>query len=114
MKDKLTVTFLPSHNKVTVRPGTTVLRAAQLAGVTIRTRCSGVMGCLMCKVTTDGTGITAPQANERYKLGDVVENGTRLACQATIVGQATIEVPEDPLKAAIRRQLLQNQIDDPF
>ena len=42
----------------------------------------------------------------------MIEDGTRLSCQAKVCGQLSVEVPEDPLKAAIRKQLERQQQDD--
>jgi 2Fe-2S ferredoxin len=39
------------------------------------------------------------------KLGGLERQGVRLACQAKVTGSVIVEVPEDPLKAAIRKQL---------
>lgn len=104
------VTFLPDNITVSVRPGTTVMDAARKAKVHIRQRCAGKAGCLMCKVTVDDPSGLAPMNQaERLKLGGSGASGVRLACQAKIAGSAVITVPEDPLKAAIRRQLEQQR-----
>ncbi|TVY11603.1 2Fe-2S iron-sulfur cluster-binding protein [Paenibacillus cremeus] len=104
------ITFLPDNKKVQVAPGTTVLGAAAKAKVHIRTRCSGKAACLMCKVrVTSGSGLAGLNTNERLKLGGMDNEGYRLACQAKITGDVTVTIPEDPLKAAIRKQLEQQQ-----
>lgn len=113
------VTFLPEGRKVTVRPGTTVLGAARQARVAIRSRCGGKAGCLMCKVeavpagSLAGDGLSPPGEAEKQKLAADCGR-TRLACQAKVVGNAVITVPEDPLKAAVRRRLaaLNDEDDD--
>jgi 2Fe-2S ferredoxin len=100
------VTFEPSGRQAKVRPGTSLLAAGRQAGVSIRTRCGGVAGCLMCKVKVlQPDGVTPVTDAERRKLGAEVEGGIRLSCQAKAAGNVTVEVPEDPLKAAVRRQL---------
>ncbi|MFD2612006.1 2Fe-2S iron-sulfur cluster-binding protein [Paenibacillus gansuensis] len=107
------VTFLPDQKKVKVRPGTTLLDAARKAKVHIRTRCGGKAACLMCKVTVPGgAGLLPMSRNESLKLGSLSDTGQRLSCQAKVAGDVTAEVPEDPLKAAIRRQLAQQQEED--
>ncbi|WP_274651657.1 2Fe-2S iron-sulfur cluster-binding protein [Paenibacillus humicola] len=107
------ITFLPSGKRIAVRPGTTVLDAARRAGVPIRTRCDGKASCLMCKVTAPSRGGLSPLSEqERRKLAGLDKQGTRLACQARIAGNAVVEVPEDPLKAAVRRQLERQAEDD--
>lgn len=109
------VRFEPYGKVVKVRPGTSVLRAARESRVMIKTRCGGNAGCLMCKVEVDpdhAAALTPPTDAELRKLGPLLDRGVRLACQATICGQAEIKLPEDPLKAVIRKQLEQNNDDD--
>lgn len=109
------ITFLPEGKTVKVKPGTTVLRAAREARIHITTRCGGNAGCLMCKVQVDesyAAALTPPTDSERRKLGPLLDQGTRLSCQAKIIGQAQVKLPEDPLKAAIRKQLAKEQEED--
>ncbi|MFD3258839.1 2Fe-2S iron-sulfur cluster-binding protein [Paenibacillus lentus] len=112
---ELKVRFMPQDKSVKVRPGTTVLRAARNARVHIATRCGGNAGCLMCKVEVEAEhsqALSSPTSAEQRKLGPLLEQGIRLACQAKICGSAEVRLPEDPLKAAIRRQLERQQEDD--
>ncbi|TMV51300.1 2Fe-2S iron-sulfur cluster binding domain-containing protein [Paenibacillus mesophilus] len=107
------IRFLPDDKKVQVKPGTTVLDASKKARVHIRTRCDGNASCLMCKVTVeDGAGLSGPGENERRKLGEMIERGFRLACQAKVLRGCTVRVPEDPLKAAIRAQLAKQREEE--
>lgn len=103
------VLFLPGGTKVSVPAGTSLLAAARKAGTSIPTRCSGKMGCLMCKVKLDpenADGVSAAGDAERRKLGGLSGDGIRLACQASVkAGSVKVTVPEDPLKAAVRRRL---------
>ena len=112
--EKVAITFQPSDKTVKVRSGITVLRAAREAKIHISTRCGGQAGCLMCKVLVEpgqAAAFTSPTEAERRKLGFQLEQGYRLACQAKICGQGVVQVPEDPLKAAIRKQLEKQQDD---
>jgi 2Fe-2S ferredoxin len=100
------VHFLPDNKRVKVRVGTSLLDASRSAKVSIRTRCGGKAACLMCKVVVlEQNGLETPNRNELVKLGSLVEEHYRLSCQAKICGDVTAIVLEDPLKAAIRRQL---------
>jgi 2Fe-2S ferredoxin len=104
----VTVVFQPGGRRAVVNRGVTLLEAARKAGLTIATRCGGKAGCLMCKVTVDrqhAEGVKPPGEAERRKLGSAVDNGQRLACQTAVWGDVTVTVPEDPLKAAVRRKL---------
>lgn len=108
------VEFLPDGKTVQVRSGVTLLEAARVAKVPVRTRCSGGLSCLMCKVKVvrGGDGLTVPKEAEAAKLGALKEEGYRFACQARIVGPVAVELPEDPLKAAVRAQLKRQQEDE--
>ncbi|MDO7905085.1 2Fe-2S iron-sulfur cluster-binding protein [Paenibacillus sp. JX-17] len=108
------ITFLPAGKQAQVKKDTTVLQAARRAAVPIQTRCDGKMGCLMCKVKLpDGMSdkVSPPSPGELLKLGGSVKDGIRLSCQAKIRESLTVEVPEDRLKAAVRKQLEQQQED---
>jgi ferredoxin, 2Fe-2S len=105
--------FLPDDKKIQVRPGTTILDASTKARVLIRTRCGGKAACLMCKViVTDQTGLSPVKRNEELKLGELYERGYRLACQACVLQDTTVTIPEDPLKAAVRAQLAKQQQEE--
>ena len=108
------VVFLPAGKKTAVRTGTTVLEAARKAGIYIPTRCAGKASCLMCKITVNpaDAGMTLPTVAEERKLGPLLEKGTRLSCQARVTGNMKVTVPEDPLKAVVRRQLERQAEDD--
>lgn len=104
---------MPEGKTIRVHAGTTVLGAAGKARVAIRSRCGGNASCLMCKVRVDSAeGLSVPQQNEKRKLGEMIDQSFRLACQAKVTGNCTVTVPEDPLKAAIRAQLAMQQRDD--
>jgi 2Fe-2S ferredoxin len=107
------VHFYPDQRKIQVRPGTTILDASTKARVLIRTRCGGKAACLMCKVIVeDQSGLSPMKRNEELKLGGLSERGYRLACQACVIGETRVSVPEDPLKAAVRAQLAKQLEDD--
>ncbi|HUC92352.1 MAG TPA: 2Fe-2S iron-sulfur cluster-binding protein [Paenibacillus sp.] len=110
---KRVITFMPEGRTVSVPHGTSVLEAARRAGVPIKTRCGGKMGCLMCKVTqlSEG-GLSASGEQERRKLAGLAEQGVRLACQAKVTGSASVEVPENPLKSTVRRLLAKQAEED--
>jgi 2Fe-2S ferredoxin len=112
MTNQYLVTFQPDNRSISVRPGTTLLDASRRAKVNIRTRCGGVAGCLMCKVNVPSDQenyLQPPTEAESRKLGSLLEEGIRLSCQARVKGDVTVTVPEDPLKAAIRKKLAEQQ-----
>ncbi|MDT3426829.1 ferredoxin [Paenibacillus forsythiae] len=102
------IVFLPEGRQTEIAPGVSLLQAARKAGVKIATRCDGKAGCLMCKVKIEEETLGAvnpPGDIERRKLGSQLNDGVRLACQAIVRGDVRVTVPEDPLKAAVRRRL---------
>jgi ferredoxin len=68
----------------------------------------------MCKVKIlqGEKELSAPLPAETAKLGPLAGQGYRFACQAKVMGDVTAELPEDPLKAAIRAQLLKSKEED--
>lgn len=100
------VTFWPSGRSIKVKPGTTLLDAARRANVSIRTRCGGKAACFMCKVAVRPESELQPIGDmERRKLSGLDGDHFRLACQARVAGKVDVEVPPDPLRAAVARQL---------
>lgn len=62
----------------------------------------------MCKVSIDpgeSAALRPPSEAERRKLGSLLDQGVRLACQAAVWDDVSVLIPEDPLKAAVRRRL---------
>lgn len=109
------VIFFPDKKTVIVRPGTSLLDASKRARVSIRSRCGGQASCLMCKVTVqDQSGLSPVASKEELKLGDLKDRSIRLACQARVTRNAVVEIPEDPLKAAIRAQLQRQKEEDDY
>jgi 2Fe-2S ferredoxin len=107
------VHFYPDNRKIQVRSGTTLLDASMKARVLVRTRCGWNASCLMCKVIIEEqSGLSPMKSNEELKLGELSERGYRLACQACVMGDSHVTIPEDPLKAAIRAQLAKQREDD--
>lgn len=114
-----TVTFLIPANhvpgaearevRVPCSPGTTALDVATRHGVLLETMCGGVAVCGRCKVAPEAVahadgpsadepsadGLSAVDTQERVRLDAMgVTDGTRLACQARITGDAVLRVPE--------------------
>ncbi|GLX68991.1 2Fe-2S iron-sulfur cluster-binding protein [Paenibacillus glycanilyticus] len=100
------VTFWPSGVSVEVKPGTSILSAARKAGILIQTRCGGNAACFMCKVQIRPGSDLLPMADEeRRKLAGLEQQGFRLACQAKARGDVQVDVPLDPLRAAVQKLL---------
>ncbi|NIK67703.1 MULTISPECIES: 2Fe-2S iron-sulfur cluster-binding protein [unclassified Paenibacillus] len=100
------ITFWPSGTTIEVKPGTPILSAARRAGVLIQTRCGGNAACFMCKVKILPESDLMPIAEEeKRKLAGLEEEGYRLACQAKVRGVVQVDVPLDPLRAAVQKLL---------
>ncbi|MEK3792657.1 2Fe-2S iron-sulfur cluster-binding protein [Paenibacillus sp. FSL R7-0204] len=107
-KSQITVTFLPEHRTASVKHGISLLEAVRKAGIVLPTRCGGKAGCMMCKVSVEHAeagALRPPAEAEKRKLGSLLDEGVRLACQAAVWGDVHVHIPEDPLKAAVRRRL---------
>ncbi|OMF35170.1 ferredoxin [Paenibacillus sp. FSL H8-0548] len=100
------VTFWPSGKSIKVKQGTTLLDAARRANLPIRTRCGGKAACFMCKVSVrPGSELQPIGENERRKLSGLEGDHIRLSCQARVAGKVIVDIPLDPLRAAVERQL---------
>ena len=91
--DNVTVLFFPDNLVANVEPGTSILRAASLAGVELKSNCGGDGTCGRCLVKVkDGnvrpksTGTISQKAKQA---------GMVLACQALVEGNVVIDVPKD-------------------
>ncbi len=82
------VTFLPGTRSAIVRPGTSILEAADAAGVELPSNCGGVCACTTCHVWVE-EGLDALSAigeNEDDRLQEAMglSARSRLACQARV------------------------------
>jgi uncharacterized 2Fe-2S/4Fe-4S cluster protein (DUF4445 family) len=87
--------ILPTERiTVQVRPGETLASALSRAGVRLYAPCAGRGICGKCRVVVKpGPGISPPAGIELVHLSDdELSSGVRLACQATISGEADVTV----------------------
>ena len=89
------VTFLPAGRVAEVAPGTTILEAAEAAGVELPHNCGGVCACVTCHVWVErgAETVAPPEEREDDKLQEAVglSAASRLGCQAR-VGRADLVV----------------------
>ncbi|MCB2145077.1 MAG: DUF4445 domain-containing protein [Deltaproteobacteria bacterium] len=95
-----TVTFLPDGETVSIPGGSTLLEAAQTAGIHVNASCSGKGACGKCKlVVVAGEVGTAPTPlltdGEKAK-------GYVLACQSRITGDVSVQIPEEVLARKLK------------
>lgn len=99
------VTFLPYNRKITVDRGETLIRAAMEAGVHVNASCGGEGVCGKCRVLIE-SGTVAGGESERLSAADL-ENGYRLACQATVASDLTVRIP---VESAVDTSALGTQV----
>ena len=102
------IVFVPSGKRSTSPKGTTILKAAQQAGIDIRSICGGNGYCHKCKVTLVygdyakyGISFNQSHLSELTKVEqDVLINDsqTRLSCQAKILDDLVVSIPEESLQ----------------
>jgi len=94
LKGPMRIRFLPSGKVANVSSGATVYDAANIAGVHLESLCGGKGICGKCRVIVRN-GIAPPtSAEERLLTRSEIERGVRLACQAIILRDTEVMVPE--------------------
>src|SRR5512139_2820237 len=99
------VDFEPIERRVTCNSGSTLLDAAQQAGVMLTAICGGEGSCGRCIVRVMSGEVSPPNDTEEYELGEKqIAAGWRLACQTRIASVVRVHVPPDSLVTAQRTQ----------
>jgi uncharacterized 2Fe-2S/4Fe-4S cluster protein (DUF4445 family) len=100
------VDFEPVGKRVTVAPNTTLLQAAQQAGLALSSVCGGIGHCGQCRLEVLTGGVSPATVEERYVLTEQeLEHGQRLACSTRVRGDVKVHVPRSSLIATQRLQL---------
>ena len=112
MTDAATITrrarvdFQPIGKRVDVPVGSTVLEAAQNAGIELVATCGGVGVCESCRVRLHSGELGPLSLTEEFELSDSERgDGVRLACQAQVQTDVRIDIPAASLATAQRLQL---------
>lgn len=92
------VTFEPGGRSAEVAPGTSLLDAAEAAGVDLPSNCGGVCACTTCHVWIErgAETLSEPEEREDDKLQEAagVSVRSRLGCQARVgEGDVVVRVP---------------------
>ena len=94
------VVFNPDGKQITVPQGTTLLKAAQMAGVHLNASCNGKGACGKCKLVHEaGTfeTVDSPLLSDKEK-----EKGYFLACLTKVHGDMTVRIPEEALEKKLK------------
>jgi uncharacterized 2Fe-2S/4Fe-4S cluster protein (DUF4445 family) len=104
---RIEVDFQPIGKHVQIQPSTSILEAAQEAGVGISAICGGVGSCDACRVRLDDQEeVSDPNEIETDALGaDNLAADLRLACQTEIYGPVRVDIPPESMTATQRTQV---------
>ncbi len=109
-----TVNFQPVGKRVEVEAGTTLLDAAQRAGVGLSAVCGGSGVCDTCRVYIREGKVSSPSIAEQMDLDEEdLAEGLRLACQTEVLGDVRVDVPAGSLSAPQRTQVEGDTLDVP-
>lgn len=105
MPETFRVDFQPVGRRGEIRPGQTLLEAAQAAGVGLASVCGGAGMCEECRVRVLTGSLSTPTLTEETVLGrEALTAGWRLACQAEALSDVKLHLPPESLTAAQRLQ----------
>jgi ferredoxin, 2Fe-2S len=94
------VTFLPDGKTVEVAPGTSILDAAEVAGVHLPSNCGGVCACTTCHVWVEEglASLSELEDREDDKLNEAagLAPSSRLGCQACLgTADVVVRIPHN-------------------
>jgi uncharacterized 2Fe-2S/4Fe-4S cluster protein (DUF4445 family) len=100
------VDLQPIGRRAVVAADTTLLAAAQAAGVELQSICGGVGACSSCRVRLAEGKLTPLTLDEEAILGHrEIAAGYRLACQAMPLSNVRLDIPAESLTAPQRLQV---------
>ncbi|MFH1153292.1 MAG: ASKHA domain-containing protein [Pseudomonadota bacterium] len=104
------VRFEPTGIQVMVSPGTTLLQAAEKAGVYVNASCNGKGSCGKCRlILASGNVEGATTALLTRKEQD---KGYVLACQSLVTGDVAVRIPEETLEKQLRAEGMGREATD--
>jgi uncharacterized 2Fe-2S/4Fe-4S cluster protein (DUF4445 family) len=98
--DQVSVKFEPQGKVVSVPRGAAMREAAARAGILLDYPCGGQGNCGKCRIRIMGTPPPPTPAEELALAPELLADGMRLACQSTVTGPTTVEVPDTSLVAS--------------
>jgi uncharacterized 2Fe-2S/4Fe-4S cluster protein (DUF4445 family) len=95
MSVKHEVKFLPEGKRSEVEEGATIMAAAMGSGVDLANICSGKGYCAKCIIEVIQGNLSVPSEQERKRVPpEKLSKGYRMACQAKVLGNVTVRVPD--------------------
>jgi uncharacterized 2Fe-2S/4Fe-4S cluster protein (DUF4445 family) len=105
------ITFLPEGKTVDVEAGTTLMKAAEQAGVYINTLCGGKGVCGRCRVQVTNGKIRADKHSISLLSKEEILQGYVLACQAKVDSDLEILIPPESRLEEAQILLDHNPVD---
>ena len=97
------IKFFPQNVLISVEKGTTILEAAEKAGLSINTECGGYGSCGKCKVKISKG--TFKKQNHIEITEDELQDNIQLACITEIYDNLEVYIPEEKKPADIKSVL---------
>ncbi len=94
------VVFGPDDKEIHVPEGTTLLKAARLAGVHINASCNGKGACGKCRLVVTSGRVDAPST--ALLTNSEKDKGYVLACLSKVSGDVTVRIPEEALQRKLK------------
>ena len=91
------VNFLPDANEVKVEGGTTLMEAAEKAGVYINSLCGGKGVCGRCRVQVIDGKIKADKHSISFLSKEEIKEGYVLACQTKVSSDMEVSFHLNPV-----------------
>lgn len=100
------IDFEPIGRRIEVEQGSSLLNAAQMAGVDLVSICGGIGICNSCKIRLIEGECSSPTSEERDMLSEnELLAGFRLACQTIPESNVKIDIPSESLSTPQRLQI---------
>jgi len=102
----------PIGRRIEVKEGTSILKAAQAAGVGLVSLCGGEGWCQSCRVRIAEGQVSPLSATEQAYLSDEeIAAGYRLACQTLPLSDLRVDIPPESLSTPQRLQVEGQETD---
>jgi uncharacterized 2Fe-2S/4Fe-4S cluster protein (DUF4445 family) len=106
-KELVTISFKPGGMNVEAERGSCLLDVMKAVSLAIRSDCGGKGICGKCRVITkDQTSLTQVTRAEKDMIPYQLKLGYRLACECSVVGDATVYLPKES-RNVVRRILVE-------